>query len=488
MQFIKEMIYFKVPRGNKQSLLFVGMAIFVALLTEIGAWLFGEVPAMLTLLLVFFMLVAMRDFKYGILIAIVLLPLSSTYLLPKEMFGVTGLNPLNVTLALSISVLVLTRIVFPGKIRIPGLPLQFWLYVGVLAVATLQGAFHVSSIPAYFKELQIINFDSVGGYVIDIFLKPMIILIVAVMLAVVMNNSRRPVLYLFPLFFSSIMLPVSVIAYVANSGFSLSALASSDAREFLSVTGLHANELGLMFNMAFALAIFSFFGASSTVVKCMLGLTCVILLGAITLTFSRGAYVGLLVVVGYVLYTRRRFGSMLVIFLLVAAGAFFMPEAVTERAATGLASGSVDDISAGRVDGIWLPLLPEVISSPIIGHGFDSILWSESAHQRAILAVGHTHSAYLGTLLNFGCVGSIIFFLFFRHMWHVFKMLAEDMPETIWRAFFRGAMACILLLLIQGLTDDSFTPSRTQPFLWLAYGMAIGFISRTHEQNFSAAP
>lgn len=490
MQFIKEILRSNIVGSDmgKQTVLLLLGAFSVALLTEIGAGLFGEVAAMLALLLFSVTLAAMRDYRYGILIAIILLPLSPTYLFPKEMFGVTGFNPLNVTLAFSTCVLGFTRLVFPGKIVIPKFPLRFWLYIAILALATIQGAFHVSSIPAYFRELQIINFDTVGGYVVDIFLKPMIILIVAYLLSVVVNNAQRPVLYLIPIFFSSVMLPVSVIVYVMNSGIPLSALASSDARDFLSVTGMHANELGLMFNMAFALAIFCFFGTSSTLVKVMLGITSVILMGAIMLTFSRGAYVGLLAVGGFVLFTHRRFGTMFLVLLLVAVAAFFMPEAVTERASTGLASGSVEDISAGRVDGIWLPLLPEAVSSPIIGHGLDSILWSESAQQRTILAVGHTHSAYLGAVLNFGCLGSLIIFLFFRHMWNVFGDLAKHMPEAIWRAFFRGAMACILLLLVQGLTDDSFTPNRTQPFLWLAYGIAMGLIARKHSQSVPPLP
>ena len=77
-------------------------------------------------------------------------------------------------------------------------------------------------------------------------------------------------------------------------------------------------------------------------------------------------------------------------------------------------------------------------------------------------------------------LGSIIIFIFFRHMWRLFARIAKFHPDPLWRAFFQGATACILVMLVQGLTDDRFTPTLPQTFLWLAYGIAIGLASRAH--------
>ena len=33
-------------------------------------------------------------------------------------------------------------------------------------------------------------------------------------------------------------------------------------------------------------------------------------------------------------------------------------------------------MSAGRIDDIWLPLLPELFKSPLWGNGLNSIMWS----------------------------------------------------------------------------------------------------------------
>lgn len=465
--------------GRQHSILvFIG-AVLIALLTGIFANLFGEIPALLALLSLFFMAIAIGNYRYGVIASIILLPLSSTNLIPREMFGVTGFNPLNVTLLFSIGTIFLIWLIQPRTVSPPQWPRFFWLYLGAVTFAAFNGALHVSSIPDYFKELQIINFDSVGGYLRDIFLKALLILATAFQLSIAVRYARRPSLYLIPFFCSAVALPIAVIIVFAASGASLSSLASSDARGFLSVLGMHANELGLMFNMAFSLSLFSFFSAQNAWVKLMLGIATTILIAAIGLTFSRGAYLGLLAVVAYFLFTQKRFRTTLVVLSLIAAAAFFMPDAVMDRAMTGLASRNMDDIGAGRVDGIWLPLLPEIFSSPLVGHGLSSILWSESAQHQAMLPVGHPHSAYLGALLDFGVLGSIVIVLFFLHMWHVFTELAESTFEPILRGFFKGAAACILLLLVQGVTDDSFALSHTQVFLWLAYGIAIGLIARS---------
>jgi hypothetical protein len=63
-------------------------------------------------------------------------------------------------------------------------------------------------------------------------------------------------------------------------------------------------------------------------------------------------------------------------------------------------------------------------------------------------------------------------------MWRTFRRVAGNVRDRMWQGFFHGAAACILLLFVQGMTDDSFLPSRTQPYMWISYGIAIGFASR----------
>jgi O-antigen ligase len=135
-------------------------------------------------------------------------------------------------------------------------------------------------------------------------------------------------------------------------------------------------------------------------------------------------------------------------------------------------------ISAGRIEFIWLPLLPELPKSPIFGHGLGSILWSEPMRRGAgvtILPVGHPHNAYLGALLDMGIAGLILLCAYFVHVWRSFRALSVDpaLSPTL-RGFYLGAAAGLASLLISYITDSSLRPGPEQAFLWLAIGMMYG--------------
>lgn len=426
-------------------------------------------------------LISLRDYRVGIYFATLLLPLSGTIILPREMFGIIGINPLNLTLGVSILSIVYFLIFRPDEIKIPLFGSYFFLYISAFAFSTAMGAFNVTSIPAYFKVLKIINFSDAAGYVRDIFFKPMIIIVTTFLLAIAIRNAPRPRSYLYALLASSLILPLVVIGYIFNSHMSLQLLSSSGSREFLSGIGMHANELGLLFNMGFALALFSFRGVTGVAQKWMFGLATIILMAASVLTFSRGAFLGLLVVMGYFLYALKHFKHIFIGLALLPILFSLLPAPVVERAATGANNNDIGEISAGRVDHIWRPLLPEVLSSPVIGRGMSSIMWTQAARNGAILRVGHPHNAYLGVALDMGLLGALVVIIFFRHMWKVFMDLAFLSHDPVWRAYFRGACACVLLLLVQGVTDDRFTPTFAQTFLWLSYGIAKGLMSRPNE-------
>ena len=428
-----------------------------------------------------------QSFRFAIYLPVVLLPLGSTTLIPHEMFGVSGVNPLNVSLLIAIATLGLIWTVEPWKLVFPKWPVYFWLFVLMMTLGVVHGALYVDQIPDYFRTLEVIRFNTIGGYIQDSFLKQMLILVTAFLFSVAVRNAYQPSSCLVPMFVSTLVLPIAVISLVSLSDESLSSLASSNSRGFLSVVGMHANELGLLFNMTFALALFVFFGVSDGSGRLAVGLICITLTAAVGLTFSRGAYVGFFTVVLYFLASKGQMRATIFAVVLGLIAAIWIPDALIERASSGLTHGDSDEVSAGRVGGIWIPLAEDIFASPIFGHGRSSILWTEAARQQSILPVGHPHSAYIAAILDYGLVGGLIILGFYLHMWRVFRTLAEMSIDPLWRGLFRGSMACILLLLVQGVTDDSFTPSRSQPFLWLAYGVAIGLLSRVNEQARAAA-
>jgi O-antigen ligase len=246
----------------------------------------------------------------------------------------------------------------------------------------------------------------------------------------------------------------------------------------LSWMGMHANELGLLMNMMFALLLFTALGMERGVPRLLLfGVS---FLAAITaaLTFSRGAFLGLMVVGLYFLLTRRRFGQIAIGVAAVLVLALVLPDAFIERALTGFDRIDVGAITAGRMDGIWMPLWPWVWDSPLIGHGLSSTIWAPANRSGQMLPVGHPHSAYLGVLLDVGLIGLAVIVAFFWSMWRMFGELRRNHDDPFWRGVFEAGTVCLVLLLVQGLTDDRFVPTYPQATLWLIYGLALGHMAR----------
>jgi O-antigen ligase len=201
---------------------------------------------------------------------------------------------------------------------------------------------------------------------------------------------------------------------------------------------------------------------------------------ALILSFSRGAFLGFLLINVLFLLWHRNAKTLILFGLLAACALLLLPDAVYDRVTTGFGNGSVDPVavSAGRIEYIWLPLLPEIPRSPIWGHGLGSILWSEPMRKGpgvAILAVGHPHNAYLQALLDMGIVGLVLLCAYFAHVWKGFRALSSDPAVSPpLRGFYLGAAAGLASLLVSYATDSSLRPGPEQSFLWLAIGMMYG--------------
>src|SRR5207302_952575 len=122
--------------------------------------------------------------------------------------------------------------------------------------------------------------------------------------------------------------------------------------------------------------------------KTVLLFTMGILTIALVLTFSRGAMTGWVLV--NVLYLVWKFNAKTLGLALLAGGValLVMPGAVVSRMSLGLVGGAdVNEFSAGRVDDIWLPLLPELFKSPLWGSRLEP-----AAHTRVRLPLDrHRH-------------------------------------------------------------------------------------------------
>jgi O-antigen ligase len=152
---------------------------------------------------------------------------------------------------------------------------------------------------------------------------------------------------------------------------------------------------------------------------------------------------------------------------------------VIDRVMVGFDSGSADAVSAGRIEGIWLPLLPELARSPLWGNGLGSIMWLLPMKVGAVLEVTHPHNAYLEALLDMGVIGLGLLLAYFWHVWRGFLALGGNpwlSPEM--RGLFQGGAAALVAFLVTGMAGSSLRPDPDFIYLWLAIGLMYGMMAR----------
>src|SRR5262249_1487972 len=82
----------------------------------------------------------------------------------------------------------------------------------------------------------------------------------------------------------------------------------------------------------------------------------------------------------------------------------------------------LDEITAGRLDEIWIPILPEVLRTPPWGHGLGSVMWSNAMKFEEMFFVTHPHNAYLQAYMDLGAIGTFALIPFCLHSWRIFRL------------------------------------------------------------------
>lgn len=444
-----------------------------AVLSGVGLAL-GELDALIVSVTLVAAVAVLIDYRIGAVLLIVMLPVESSFLFPRSMLGFTGLNPLNLILAAT-----LLSYLLRGRSRKFLPPQLAWLYIAPIVVAGLLGARYADEVVPYFFEIEVLHFTNAAGYLRDIVAKPMLTVLAALLVGAAVAKSQKPERFLVPIILAVWVMSLMLIGFVVASGVRLGVLASPAARDFLSAIGMHANDLGRLYAIAYALLLFTWAETKDTAFKTTLFVTMGVLTLALLLTFSRGAFVGFLLINALFVLWKFNARTVALAVLGLALAALVLPGYVIDRVTLGFATGDANAVSAGRIDGIWLPLLPEVLKSPLWGHGLLSTTWSYPMETEAMLLVTHPHNAYLEALLDMGVIGLGLVAAYFWHVWKGFRSLGSNAYlSPALRGFYQGAAAGLICFLVTGMAGSSLRPVPEFAFLWLAIGMMYGQLAR----------
>ena len=210
-------------------------------------------------------------------------------------------------------------------------------------------------------------------------------------------------------------------------------------------------------------------GRSKKALGALLVLTAVALL----LTFSRGAYLAFAVAT-VVVFMRGAPKKRAAFLVLTAALWFAAPAPLVDRIGYGLTSKDVNEISAGRVENLWVPLLPDIADHLWFGQGLQSIMWTDAQLFQEIYPVNYAHNAFLDLLLDFGLIGAFPVAAWYAYIWRGFYRGASADPDPQFRAFFFGGHLALMSFFLYAITNSRLTPTAPTCLLWIAGGVLLG--------------
>ncbi|MES2090176.1 MAG: O-antigen ligase family protein [Pseudomonadota bacterium] len=464
--------------------------VFVLMAAALGCMisLYGGELVLLALLALLPLPIIFRDYRAGVILLTFLLPVSS--MLPP----IRGLNILNFVIIATLGAFAIrTAFLHVKVVWLPGVLIGCFLLPATVGIVMAWPHIHegLRNYPLLEKGRELYDPPS---YVLTHYVKPFFYYFTyAFLLANAVRASKRPERFLAALAASAILPSLAVFYTVATYPGSL--IDVSRDREFMAPRGLHANEFGMLLALASGPLLFLAFGSSKRSWRLMALSAFSVVTLALLLTFSRGALMAYLIVVGGFLWHHKRVKTFVASLAVVGLVVLAAPDAMQERFSTGFRSGAFsdasnierDDLTAGRLHG-WTLLAPEVVDSPWLGRGVGSTQWSNAVATGRYKA-NHPHNIYLEILMDLGLIGFVgMAYLHYAYL-KKFKQLSINptVPEEL-RSFFLGSMYAMWGMLAMAVTTAYYLPNGAQTYLWFSLGVAFAYWRQASPVKMAVSP
>ena len=191
---------------------------------------------------------------------------------------------------------------------------------------------------------------------------------------------------------------------------------------------------------------------------------------------SRTAYAIFVFAIAFMLwFTGRRKIFPIAGLLIIMIGPYVIPSWLLERATFGFSSGDINEITADRLDLIWVPLIEERIENIfglLFGEGRFSMVLSKSHLRGVMIAAWGAHNAFLEMILDSGLIVTVAFTAFMAKMGKKLLLQARTRKDDFFWAII-GSYVCFLLSC---LTDRVFYPDYSSAFVFIITGILIVYI------------
>jgi len=202
---------------------------------------------------------------------------------------------------------------------------------------------------------------------------------------------------------------------------------------------------------------------------------------SVALLNSRAAYMVIILSLVLIIGLTRNFRYYIYMLIPIGLVIIFIPGVVT-RMLWGFDTGAANDVSAGRTQDIWGPVIENILDDPnvlIFGNGNLGIMKTQAFKNGNILRVTHAHNAYLDTILNVGLIGLLIYLSFIAYvLFGLFKqyLIYVQLDRKEEYHILVGFMVALGGFLIRCLTDGYLYPNLSNSYFYIVLSLSYLYV------------
>ncbi|MDH4055886.1 MAG: O-antigen ligase family protein [Gammaproteobacteria bacterium] len=450
---------------------------------------------LLTLVVGFLSIYAFKDWYKALCGLIVMMSIIERYDMPRQMFGVTGLNPWNLLMLFILVGWFISRKreqlswTMPREITV-----LLICYFVIIVIGFSRMLADIEAVEIFNINAGLPDRAATKDYFIDDIFNSLKYVLPGLLLFHGCNSASRLRLGMGAIMLTLLLLGLQIIkwmplGYIAD-GEALAARALSVLNKGL---GYHRVDLAALMaagSWAFVVSRSAFQKAWQS--RAMLGLGALLIL-SLALTGGRTGYatwVALGLMVAVLKYRRLLFAIPVMIILVVS-----LVPAVQERMLEGFGSDSsvrivgeettdLASVTSGRIL-VWPLVLESISEKPFFGWGRRGFHLSGSSQELFDLIgqgagrFNHPHNAYLELILDNGLIGALPIFLFFGlTLWRSNRLFQDKDSPLIAAA---GGICLVLTTaqLVASLGAQSFYPRAGVVLMWCSIGLMYAVYSRS---------
>lgn len=430
--------------SNKNQALFIVFT-FALMAFLIFSLFWSKGPGLL-LLIFAVMVIFLASFFYPrpAFIALIVLRTASDFLTDTEIFSLGHLSVNFTSLVGAVALIFAAVVFFRNKAWQEKIPLLFnWvIWLGLALVLIMSSLSPAVSLTEYLRWSSFFSLFILGFCLF--------------------RNGRQTTLLLKTLVFSS-LIPTAVALWQALSGQEF----FDGERWRVSGTFTHPNMLAFYLVFVITLTLFVFLTLrKETVQKYFYLLLSLPLITALILTYTRGAWVALLVVIFLIGLARYRLFLISVLGLAFILYALFLP---FQERASSLISFSASDSTVWRLD-LWRDAWGYAQNNLLLGTGPGTAPLVIAANRPPDLGSSEPHNDYIKVILETGLVGLAIYVTLiaalFWHLWRGFRL--EKLPRR--RLLFLFMLIFSVGLYLASIGDNILKDSSLQWSFWSLIG------------------